>query len=248
MQMLYGYDVVADLAPRTAYDEVVTRPRRRRRDRHRPAPDRRRARPGLRVGRALPRQRHHRRRGRLPAQPRSGSEPVRAAPGAAPRTSTPSGEITVAAYDRVHRSGPTTPTSPGCATPRAATARPSCGSRRGRRRGRSARVTDLPAGLAVARDGRRPDEGEFRMLAVAPAARRRGVGRGAGRGSSWTASASSGATAVVLSQPRRRWPRAHRLYERLGFRRAPERDWAPDARRRPDRLPTRLELHAWTPP
>ena len=23
MQMLYGYDVVADLAPRTAYDEVV---------------------------------------------------------------------------------------------------------------------------------------------------------------------------------------------------------------------------------
>ncbi len=68
MQMLYGYDVVADLAQRTAYDQVVKRPRRRRRDGHRPEADRPGPRPGLRLGRALPRQRHHRRRGGLPAQ------------------------------------------------------------------------------------------------------------------------------------------------------------------------------------
>ena len=33
MQALYGYDVAADLQPGCRYDEVVARPRRRRRDR-----------------------------------------------------------------------------------------------------------------------------------------------------------------------------------------------------------------------
>ena len=75
MQMLYGYDVIADLAPRTAYDEVVKRPRRRRRDRHRPAPDRPGARPGVRRRRALPGQRDHRRRTRPTRAPPSASEP-----------------------------------------------------------------------------------------------------------------------------------------------------------------------------
>ena len=36
MQMLYGYDVIADLAPRTAYDEVVKALGGGRRDGHRP--------------------------------------------------------------------------------------------------------------------------------------------------------------------------------------------------------------------
>lgn len=70
-----------------------------------------------------------------------------------------------------------------------------------------------------------PSEAAFRMLVVDPAVRGVGVGellvtdclaraRGAGR------------TAMVLStDPRMR--SAHRLYERLGFRRLPERDWSP---------------------
>jgi ribosomal protein S18 acetylase RimI-like enzyme len=71
------------------------------------------------------------------------------------------------------------------------------------------------------------DEAEFRMLAVDPAARGRGVG-----------------TALlqrVLDESRARGKRgivcsslatmraAHRIYDRLGFRRAPERDWSPVA-------------------
>ena len=72
-----------------------------------------------------------------------------------------------------------------------------------------------------------PDEGEFRMLAVDPAAQGRGVGealvracidevRRAGR----RGLVISSATDMVA---------AHRLYERLGFARAPARasDWKP---------------------
>jgi ribosomal protein S18 acetylase RimI-like enzyme len=70
-----------------------------------------------------------------------------------------------------------------------------------------------------------PDEGEFRMLAVDPAAQGRGVGaalvaacvekvRGAGR------------ARVVISSATD-MTAAHRLYERLGFVRAPARDWRP---------------------
>ena len=71
----------------------------------------------------------------------------------------------------------------------------------------------------------RPDESEFRMLAVDPAARGRGVG---------TAllqrvvddSRRHGKRGIVCSSlPEMR--AAHRIYERLGFRRAPERDWSP---------------------
>jgi len=71
----------------------------------------------------------------------------------------------------------------------------------------------------------RPDEGEFRMLGVAPAEQGRGVGaalvqacldraRGAGR------------TGVVLCT-QDRMTAAHRLYERFGFVRDPDRDWEP---------------------
>ena len=49
MQMLYGYDVIADLAPAHRLRRGRQGARRRRRDRHRPAPDRSRAGPGVRV-------------------------------------------------------------------------------------------------------------------------------------------------------------------------------------------------------
>ncbi|WP_395692535.1 GNAT family N-acetyltransferase [Nocardioides sp.] len=69
------------------------------------------------------------------------------------------------------------------------------------------------------------DEGEFRMLAVSPAARRQGVGE------TLTAHAldrfrALGFTGVVLSSLAE-MTAAHRVYERHGFRRAPERDWSP---------------------
>jgi N-acetylglutamate synthase-like GNAT family acetyltransferase len=70
-------------------------------------------------------------------------------------------------------------------------------------------------------------EAEFRVLAVTPKAR--GTGVGAALVQACVAQAkASGATALVLwSQPT--MPSAHRLYERLGFVRVPERDVA-DAR------------------
>lgn len=70
-----------------------------------------------------------------------------------------------------------------------------------------------------------PGEAEFRMLAVDPAAQGRGVGAALLR---WVLeeSRSRGKLAVVCSSlPEMR--AAHRVYERLGFRRAVERDWSP---------------------
>jgi GNAT superfamily N-acetyltransferase len=70
-----------------------------------------------------------------------------------------------------------------------------------------------------------PEEAEFRMLAVDPSAQGRGVGLAL--------------TQRVLEESRRRGKAgvvcsslaemraAHRIYERLGFRRAPARDWSP---------------------
>jgi ribosomal protein S18 acetylase RimI-like enzyme len=69
------------------------------------------------------------------------------------------------------------------------------------------------------------DETEFRMLAVSPAAQGRGVGTALLRGVV-KASAERGRKGVVCSsQPAMR--AAHRIYERAGFTRAPERDWSP---------------------
>lgn len=85
-------------------------------------------------------------------------------------------------------------------------------------------VTITPAGSPwreVGRDG----EGEFRMLAVAPTSRGAGVG-GALVEHVVDRFRSQGATAVVMSTlPRMR--AAHRIYERAGFVRDPERDWSP---------------------
>lgn len=70
-----------------------------------------------------------------------------------------------------------------------------------------------------------PGEAEFRMLAVSPAARRRGVAEALVRACLDRARAL-GADRVVISSGQR-MTTAHRLYERLGFARAPERDWKP---------------------
>ncbi|MFC4783795.1 GNAT family N-acetyltransferase [Nocardioides sp. MAHUQ-72] len=69
------------------------------------------------------------------------------------------------------------------------------------------------------------DEGEFRMLAVAPHARGRGVGEALVR-LVLDRFREEGATAIVMSTLPEMTD-AHRLYERLGFERAPERDWRP---------------------
>ena len=71
----------------------------------------------------------------------------------------------------------------------------------------------------------RPGEAEFRMLAVAPAARGQGIGHALAR---WCVDRAreQGCTAVVLSSLDQMHA-AHRLYERMGFRRLPERDWFP---------------------
>ena len=58
------------------------------------------------------------------------------------------------------------------------------------------------------------------MLAVAPAAQGRGVGAGAGASSCLDRFREVGATAVVLSSLAD-MAAAHRMYERLGFERAP---------------------------
>ena len=71
----------------------------------------------------------------------------------------------------------------------------------------------------------RPGEAEFRMLAVAPEARGHGVGAALAK---WCVDRAreQGCTAVALSSlPEMRT--AHRIYERMGFARAPERDWWP---------------------
>ena len=85
-------------------------------------------------------------------------------------------------------------------------------------------VTFVPDGGRcgeIARD----DEAEFRMLAVDPAAQGRGVG--------------AALLAYLLQESHRRGKRgvvcssqpsmtaAHRIYERAGLRREPERDWSP---------------------
>jgi ribosomal protein S18 acetylase RimI-like enzyme len=70
-----------------------------------------------------------------------------------------------------------------------------------------------------------PDEGEFRMLAVAPAAQGRGAGTALVRACAAQAGAAGRRALVCSSQDRMH--AAHRLYARLGFRRSPERDWSP---------------------
>jgi ribosomal protein S18 acetylase RimI-like enzyme len=71
------------------------------------------------------------------------------------------------------------------------------------------------------------DEGEFRMLAVDPEAQGRGAGEALVRACIGEARAAGRARMVLSSAPD--MTAAHRLYERLGFSRAPARDWSPVA-------------------
>ena len=70
-----------------------------------------------------------------------------------------------------------------------------------------------------------PDEGEFRMLAVDPAAQGRGAGEALVR-ACVDESRRAGRARVVISSASD-MVAAHRLYERLGFARVPARDWRP---------------------
>ncbi|TDU82429.1 acetyltransferase (GNAT) family protein [Kribbella voronezhensis] len=85
-------------------------------------------------------------------------------------------------------------------------------------------VTFCPVG-SVYREIGRDDEGEFRMLGVSPAARGRGVGTALTE-HCIERSRELGFARVVMSSARP-MTTAHRIYERLGFTRLPERDWSP---------------------
>ncbi|MFG2871352.1 GNAT family N-acetyltransferase [Streptomyces sp. NPDC048338] len=74
----------------------------------------------------------------------------------------------------------------------------------------------------IAREG----EAEFRMLAVAKGARGRGVGEALVRACVERARRTPGCRRLVLST-QSRMSAAHRIYERAGFVRTPDRDWSP---------------------
>ncbi|MGP4050129.1 GNAT family N-acetyltransferase [Streptomyces sp. 2A115] len=86
-------------------------------------------------------------------------------------------------------------------------------------------VTFVPSGGPMA-DIARQGEAEIRMLAVAREARGRGAGETLVRACVDRARATDGCVHVVLST-QRSMHSAHRVYERLGFTRTPERDWNP---------------------
>ena len=71
----------------------------------------------------------------------------------------------------------------------------------------------------------RPGEAEFRMLAVAKEARGQGVAAALVQSCIERARAA-GSSALALCSLKEMTP-AHRIYERMGFVRAPERDWEP---------------------
>lgn len=70
-----------------------------------------------------------------------------------------------------------------------------------------------------------PGDAGLRMLAVEPAGQGRGIGRALVEAVLARARADGRRRLVLHTTP---WmPTAHHLYERLGFRRAPELDWRP---------------------
>ncbi|MCB8903028.1 MULTISPECIES: GNAT family N-acetyltransferase [unclassified Streptomyces] len=69
-------------------------------------------------------------------------------------------------------------------------------------------------------------EAEFRMLVVSREARGRGVGEALVRACIERAQALPGCRRIVLSTDAT-MVSAHRIYERLGFVRTPDRDWEP---------------------
>ncbi|MEZ3177755.1 GNAT family N-acetyltransferase [Streptomyces pimonensis] len=86
-------------------------------------------------------------------------------------------------------------------------------------------VTFVPGPGPMA-DTAGPGEAEIRMLAVARACRGRGAGEALVRACVDRARAVEGCGRVVLSA-QRTMRAAHRVHERGGFTRTPERDWYP---------------------
>ena len=87
-------------------------------------------------------------------------------------------------------------------------------------------VTYCPPGSPW-REIARDDEGEFRMLAVDPAAQGAGAGTALARLCEERAT-EHGATGMALSSLAT-MTAAHRVYARLGYTRDPGRDWSPVA-------------------
>ena len=87
-------------------------------------------------------------------------------------------------------------------------------------------VTYCPPGSPWREIGR-DDEGEFRMLAVDPAAQGTGAGTALARLCEARAR-EHGATGMALSSLAS-MTAAHRIYARLGYAREPGRDWSPVA-------------------
>jgi ribosomal protein S18 acetylase RimI-like enzyme len=87
-------------------------------------------------------------------------------------------------------------------------------------------VTYVPEETSPLAEDLRPREAGLRMLAVSPLAQRRGVGRALVEACVDRARRDGKERLFLHSGT---WMRgAHRLYESLGFRRVPERDWAPE--------------------
>lgn len=86
-------------------------------------------------------------------------------------------------------------------------------------------VTYCPVGSTFREVAVDDSEAEFRMLAVAAAARRRGVARLLVAAVLARARADGQVRVVLCSD--RRMAAAHTLYAGMGFRRLPARDWAP---------------------
>lgn len=86
-------------------------------------------------------------------------------------------------------------------------------------------VTWCPVGSPWRELAGRPDQGEFRMLSVAPQARRQGVARALVE---WCLERArrQGMTEIVLCSLTI-MTAAHTLYGSFGFQRAPELDWEP---------------------
>src|SRR5690606_28425045 len=70
-----------------------------------------------------------------------------------------------------------------------------------------------------------PGEAEFRMLVVDPGVRKQGIGRALVE--ACVERARRDGCGIVRLSSDQRMTDAHRLYERLGFVRTPERDWEP---------------------
>jgi ribosomal protein S18 acetylase RimI-like enzyme len=88
-------------------------------------------------------------------------------------------------------------------------------------------VTWCPDGSSYRELATSADQGEFRMLAVDPQVRRRGVARALVDACLERAHRDGAREVVLCSLPE--MTKAHALYRSLGFRRAPELDWEPRA-------------------